>query len=173
MKSLFLLSLLPARLLVSCQEPFDPVELPHANPNPLIDSTGSVLITGVVDPVEFVMMVTSQPGTSDYPVGDTFRLRQIGVEVFDSSPGDSLDAQAARAGITPDSALGMKALAFADSVLRNREVEIARDPLQPNQDAGGAFLRHIRVTTGFDSMKNTYISEDYAEALRKRGLARK
>lgn len=85
-----------------------------------------------------------------------YEVRTLGIDCFETQEGERLNGQAQKAGISIDSALSLayEAKFFAIDMLKNKEVDLYREPGVPNLDVYGRLLRIVVVedTIRWDSL---------------------
>lgn len=102
---------------------------------PLCDSCQVVTVTKVLDGDTFKCEID----------GKTESVRILGIDTYEVHEGERLDKQAAKRGISSDSAitLGTAGKAFADSVLLGKQVTICR--MKRNRDVYHRLLRYVII----------------------------
>ena len=122
-----------------CSEKNDPV-CACDTINALLDSSATVVVGRVID-----------GDTFNFGIGkDSFSVRILGIDAFETQHGARLDSQAIKAGISIDSAyiLGKSGKLFADSLLSKKKVLLVRDYSQDNFDNYSRILRHVYYYQG-------------------------
>ncbi len=124
--------------------------------NPLLDSSAQVTISSITDGDTFSFVERNEK----------INIRILGIDTYETRHDARLDSQAVHAGISIDSAytLGLRAKAFADSLLHGRVVSLYRDPQQPNFDVYGRLLRHVFFLEGT-------VKTDYGTLMLQKKLA--
>jgi endonuclease YncB( thermonuclease family) len=108
--------------------------------DPLLDSASKVQVGRVIDGDTFVIGIGR----------DSFSVRIIGVDAFETKHGSRLDSQAVQTHISVDSAyaLGQAGKHFADSLLSKQNVLLVRDYTQSDFDTYNRLLRHVYYYQG-------------------------
>jgi micrococcal nuclease len=107
------------------------------NPNPFVDYDSQVDVERIVDGDTFTILIK----------GEEFSVRVLNLDCFETKHNSRLTDQAAKAGISEDSAyvLGHLAKSFADSMLKGQRVTIKRDSAEADFDVYGRLLRILFV----------------------------
>ncbi|MBS1904020.1 MAG: thermonuclease family protein [Bacteroidetes bacterium] len=153
---LALLVIIATALFVGCSNTSTSPVTQYVEVDPLLDSATVVTVHRVVD-----------GDTFDFLIGrDTIDIRILGMDAFETRHGARLDSQAARAGISVDSAYarGLRAKAFADSLLSGQKALLTRDFSEPNFDTYNRLLRNVYYYDGTKTKK-------YSDLLIQMGLA--
>lgn len=117
---------------------------------PLCDSCKVVIVTKVLDGDTFKCEIG----------GKTETVRILGIDTYEIHEGERLDKQAAKRGISSDSAitLGTAGKAFADSVLLGKQVTICR--MKRDRDVYHRLLRYVFID-----------GQSYSEMIKQKGLS--
>jgi micrococcal nuclease len=129
-------------------------------PAQIIDKsdTCTVVVTKVVDGDTFYCAKD----------GDTAKVRVLGFDAYESSNGDRLDGQAARAGISVERALGLgvKAKEYAKELVEGQIVMLHRgNKRAPNREFYSLLLRYVVVNKR--NFHELMISRGYAAPAKK------
>jgi len=105
--------------------------------NPFIDYRCEIIVNRVIDGDTFTWLINNEE----------YSIRILGIDCFETKHNDRLIGQAAKAGISEDSAftLGLIAKAFADSLLTGKNVILTRDSAESNFDTYNRLLRHVFI----------------------------
>lgn len=150
-RALFFVAILVLATISGCSNKADPVSCPVCT-NPLVDSAATIIVTTVSDGDTFGFFVGK----------DEFKVRVLDIDCFETRRGTRLTDQAAKAGITEDSALalGFQAKVLGDSLLTGKQVIITRDSIEPDFDVYGRLLRRVFMPGNVN----------YAQYVKARGL---
>lgn len=107
------------------------------NPNPFVDYDSQVDVERILDGDTFTILIK----------GEEFSVRVLNLDCFETKHNSRLADQAAKAGISEDSAyvLGHLAKSFADSILTGQRVTIKRDSAEADFDVYGRLLRKVYI----------------------------
>ena len=105
--------------------------------NPFVDYRCNIIVNRVIDGDTFTWLINNEE----------YSIRILGIDCFETKHNDRLIGQAAKAGISEDSAytLGQIAKAFADSLLTGKLVTLTRDSAESNFDTYNRLLRHVFI----------------------------
>ena len=123
--------LLSILIFIGCT---NPVSTPA---NPFIDYKCEIVVNRVIDGDTFTWLINNEE----------YSIRILGIDCFETKHNDRLIGQAAKAGISEDSAysLGQIAKAFDDSLLTGRSITLTRDSAESNFDTYNRLLRHVFI----------------------------